>query len=235
MRQWLRKTTCEVCGKTEWKHNKTKTCSYACRDILRKRRREAKAKNGACPGCSRMALLSFKAGDFQVCSKKCTYRVIQQVWRAQHGSSAPRYAVHPRPLEVTCANCKKVFIPDRYNARFCSTTCRDRHFHKTHGAQKSQRRREAVEAHNKEIGQCALCEVRYDQIRLSTALGSRSNRGKFHKDHITPRSKNGSSTSENQRYLCWFCNLARTDIDAKWDAAIAAAGRAFWRNVKAIR
>jgi 5-methylcytosine-specific restriction endonuclease McrA len=59
--------------------------------------------------------------------------------------------------------------------------------------------------------------------------------GLFQKDHIVPRSKGGTDDPSNLRHLCWFCNSARKDIDAKYDAAIAVAGRAFWSAIQSLR
>ncbi len=65
-------------------------------------------------------------------------------------------------------------------------------------------------------------------------LGSTMSNGAsvFHKDHIIPRAKGGSDESWNTRFLCWFCNMARKDMDAKYDNAIRASAIAFWAHIK---
>jgi len=55
-------------------------------------------------------------------------------------------------------------------------------------------------------------------------------KAKFHRDHIDPRRNGGGDHDDNRRWLCWFCNVARQDLDPVCDDAIAAAGRAFWAN-----
>lgn len=53
----------------------------------------------------------------------------------------------------------------------------------------------------------------------------------FMKDHITPLSKGGLSEDSNIRYLCWFCNMTRKDIDIKYDLAIKMAAISFWKEI----
>ena len=91
----------------------------------------------------------------------------------------------------------------------------------------------ARQAFNQKIGHCALCLTSHEKILPPSAFGMRryNKAATFHTDHIIPISKGGDNAEANRRYLCWFCNSARLDMDAKCDAAIAAAGRAFWAIV----
>jgi hypothetical protein len=127
--------------------------------------------------------------------------------------------------------CGTPFSQKRPNEYFCSSKCFDgwRYLHKKKD-QIAKRR----EARYQAMSPCALCGVDYQTILTAKCLGSRMHQQKFVKDHILPRSHDGDDSPDNLRNLCWFCNTARRDISSDYDKAIAAAGKAFWDEIRKL-
>lgn len=202
----------------------------ACRVARATAQRLASAPEAACAVCGGVRPLLFRAGAWRVCSQRCRQSSYNAVLERGH----PRLK-HPerlRPAEQTCAECARVFAPKRYDQRFCSSPCNDR-WHSAHGRKADTRRAKAQaeqEARWKAIGRCALCGTATDQLRPRTEFGATTWRGwgLYQRDHVLPRSHGGDDSPENLRWLCWFCNVTRQNIDGAHDRLIAAAGRAFW-------
>ena len=76
-----------------------------------------------------------------------------------------------------------------------------------------------------------------DLIAVPSSLGvnSRVKDVKVHQDHIIPRTHGGTDDPSNLRWLCWFCNLARTSMSITFDSAVSDAGKAFWSALRAIK
>jgi len=131
--------------------------------------------------------------------------------------------------------CGVEYKPQRYDQRFCSIPCSDQWHIKfgIKGRNKRAKINAARECLNIEVDTCTLCGTSYDQIIPPIELGiyRGSSKAKFHKDHIIPRANGGDDTTDNLRYVCWFCNVARQNLDSQYDTAIAAAGKAFWNEM----
>lgn len=243
MAQWRRiPVTCLVCGQTVIKNNKAETCSLACREALKRRRLIEASPVEACPVCGEVTPLWRTAKGTRVCSERCKGIVFAR-GRRQRDWGAWRRAQPERQLLVgsarPCDYCATDYTVKRYDQRFCSRKCFDRwrwnigeKGPKTRAAQAVLRSERAAS-----IGSCALCGVPHERIVPARDLGvtRRNASGFFHLDHILPRAHGGTDDPTNVRYLCWFCNLARFDVSHAYDAAVAAAGRAFWAEVTRIR
>lgn len=213
------KIICSNCGTPVVRSNRVETCSMKCRGELRlKNLIEANPAN-ECPVCGEQKNLIYRARKIRVCSSKCASTI--------HGRyhHKLRQLLPPRSNNFPCAQCETPFKQQRSANRFCSSSCHDkwRHFHfkKTAISEKREMRYRAMSP-------CVLCKVTYDRIRTAKSLGSNMHPQKFCWDHIHPRSHGGDDHESNKRSLCWFCNTARRDISPDHDAAIAAAGKAFW-------
>ena len=207
-----------------------------CRDVLRRRRAEARAPIAECSVCGETGRLSHRAGKISVCSKRCQSTVYGRLSRASRNFKAE--AERRRRLlgtSLTCERCGQGYVVKRSDQRFCSKPCAERWYH--HNGPKGEHRRakrcKELAERSAAIGSCVLCGVRHDRIVPASELGSRGRNGValFHRDHIIPRAHGGTDDESNLRYLCWFCNTARMTIDAIHDGAIAAAGKAFWSNI----
>lgn len=230
------KVECIVCGQVKLSVNKTKTCGYECRERLRRARRLESSETGPCPACGETAPLQFKAYDYRVCSVKCRHLVFARKRRLAPGyryEGATTKLVSTDP--IACAHCGTTFTPDRHNARFCSTKCRDGFYSREPNtrARRLERAKVKREEKNKRIRSCALCGTKEKHILTPDQLGGKYGAGsKFHSDHIVARSNGGESNGDNLRFVCWFCNQAKRDIDNAYDSAVASASRAFWREIR---
>lgn len=239
--QWREvRVTCVVCGKTVIKNNRQQTCSLACREVQRQQRRLAAAPVDACPICGRHAPLVRKVLDQRVCSARCKgvfwERMARKPRDVQREASDRLARTGLLGSSRPCEQCGELYIVKRYDTRCCSRRCADLWRWK-HG--KSQRlaeqRRIARGQRDAEIGACALCRTSHTWLRPLASFGSQQKNANvlFHRDHITAKSRGGSAERNNLRYVCWFCNYTRRAMDVTHDAAIAAAGRAFWKHVNA--
>lgn len=230
------RVTCKVCGNEVIKSNKQETCSVACARRLLTQRRKERAQVAECPCCKVVAPLEWRVRDVQVCSKRCSYVLNARFFRQKDDWHHAKYKqLHARAAEGTCVCCGAVFIPRRYDQRFCTTRCGD-NWSLRYGKKGENRRRkvdEAREQRNREAGACALCGTPHTRIIPPGLLGLRSKgaKAKFHSDHIVPRFNGGHDGDDNRRYVCWFCNVARQNLDAQFDPAISAAGKAFWAAI----
>lgn len=129
----------------------------------------------------------------------------------------------------TCRRCGVAFMAKHARALFCSSRCSDNHRYNTNPTEKNRIRAKRVLRYQA-IGECALCGIRYSAIKTIKDLGGgmRNGAAVFMKDHIIPRAAGGSDDESNRRYLCWFCNMTRKDMDARHDEAIRQAAVAFW-------
>lgn len=139
--------------------------------------------------------------------------------------------------ERECSYCQKVFLAVHKDKKFCSKRCEWKfgyHFGNS-GKTRKIKARENLLAKSMAIGNCQLCGVLYSDIKTLKELGSTmfNSASIFHKDHMTPLSKGGLDIPGNIRYLCWFCNFARKDIDTSHDGAIKNASAAFWDYIHA--
>jgi len=90
------------------------------------------------------------------------------------------------------------------------------------------RQKEREEQAN-QVGYCRLCGVKRENIMSPKELGKTDREGGyFHLDHIVPKSKGGSDKKSNLRWLCWFCNQSRGNMEGQ-DQAVATASKAFWK------
>lgn len=236
MEHWKRfRITCASCGEAVLRGNKSETCSIKCRDILKKKRRLDSARVSLCPICGVSAKLSVTASGTKVCSERCKTVVWQRLDRRKGSRALKDIQKTHLGADRPCVTCGEIMLVTRHDLRFCSTKCADK-WNYAHGAKGINRRKKtaaALHAKNESIGKCALCHTHYTRIVAASVLGrtSKAASALFHHDHKIPKSKGGVDGPPNRRYLCWFCNLARLDIDAKHDNAIAAAGRAFWKSL----
>lgn len=139
---------------------------------------------------------------------------------------------HPK----ICINCGIAFIAFHKNKNsFCSGKCLDKYHYKNGRKGDKQRVKNKSRLLEKSslIGKCNLCGIEYNKIKTMKDLGSTmlNAASVFHKDHIIPLSKGGLNDSNNIRYLCWFCNFSRKDIDIKYDEAIKQSSISFWEII----
>lgn len=137
-----------------------------------------------------------------------------------------------------CTYCNVSFNAAHKDKKYCSQSCLDKdHYHngKKGKYQKDKNKKRLLEK-SKNICNCELCGINYLDIKTLKDLGSNMYNGNsiFHKDHIIPKSKDGADFEENTRYLCWFCNMSRKDIDSKYDEAIKQASISFWKKIKLL-
>ncbi len=210
---------CANCGKSIIRANEVKTCSMKCREEFRVKRLLEINPPDKCPVCGGLKNLIYNARKTSVCSVKCAATIHG---RYNHGL---RKLLPPRSDCFPCLQCQTPFKQKRSANRFCSSSCHDKwrysHFKKTSISEKREMR-------YRRMSPCVLCGVDYERIRTAKSLGSNMHAQKFCWDHIHPISHGGEEHDSNKRSLCWFCNTARRDISTDHDAAIAAAGRAFW-------
>lgn len=235
---WKRyKVVCENCGAESLKSNKSKTCGIKCRDELRVKRNFEASPVMACPACLRIARLTVTAKGERVCSISCR-AAIWSKQRSERDWEAYKQERYKRPelgSICKCLKCNEEYVQKRYDAKFCSVRCSDS-WNILYGNKGKNRREKLANAKMKkesEIGSCALCGVHHESIVIENDLGKTKKNGtsKFHEDHVETRSKGGSDDPGNKRWLCWFCNLARMDMDSVHDSAVAAAGAAFWKVI----
>jgi hypothetical protein len=136
-------------------------------------------------------------------------------------------------MRRSCDRCGADFEMLRHNARFCGKRCLNEWYRDAHRPRRQARASQAAEKRNRGIGSCSLCGTQQGEILEPRLLGMRTHNGsaKFHRDHILPKSKGGGDDAGNRRWLCWVCNSLRMDMDQKHDAAVGAAGLAFWRTI----
>ena len=132
-----------------------------------------------------------------------------------------------------CSWCKKEYKSFHNRGKFCSSSCIDKDRYHNKPNRKALVKAKQIKIYTA-IGQCELCEVSYQEIKTMKDLGSTMYNGAsvFYKDHIIPQSKGGDDSEENTRFLCWFCNMARKDMDSKYDEAIRKSAIAFWEELK---
>lgn len=210
-----------------------------CRSALKKKRMTEAAPVGECPKCHETKPLIYKAHHLRVCSEKCRHAVFSRLYVQEFGWKHNRtLEFHTVAESATCKHCGKTFKPKRYDQSFCSGKCSGRWAYGQggKGARKRARDEKRREEFNRRVGKCALCQTSHDKIRSQRELGigGKTGAAKFHGDHIIPKSRGGTEDAANKRYLCWFCNLSRKDLDVKFDQAIAEAGKAFWRWIAKI-
>lgn len=208
----------------------------SCREENR-RQKQQELPFKECPNCGTFAPLIYKVFNYNVCSKKCKGAAYNRVYRIGYIYVPPK---HERVgVEKICDYCQAAYTSKRYRQRFCSDKCAG-NWHYNFGSKGQNRKRKSHEKREKlynEIKFCTLCGVEKQDIRTLPELGAHKNsisRGLFQRDHIVPKSQNGGDSEDNLRWLCWFCNLSRKDINLKYDSAIAAAGKAFWNTIKKI-
>lgn len=234
--QWKRFTVnCAMCGKTVVKSNPQETCGLKCRWDLAKKRELESSPVGMCPFCGELKPLARVVKGSRVCSRRCAV----SIWRRttderRRGSKSRARLLGPINSSMPCKYCGVTFRQKKANHVFCSTRCGDRwaNEHGVKGKNLRAKKARRAEDRDRSIGLCSLCGVLWYDIRTMRDLGGvRKNAGaRFHMDHITPKCRGGTET----RPLCWFCNLAKLDMNPMVDAAIAAAGRAFWAQVKLL-
>lgn len=140
--------------------------------------------------------------------------------------------------KLKCIYCNKEFMAVHRDKKFCNKNCEWAYGYKFGNRGKNSRAR--IKEKQVErfilIGKCELCEISYLEIKTMKDLGSTMMNAAsvFHKDHILPQSKGGQDTPENTRYLCWFCNMSRKDMDSKYDEAIKQSSIAFWKEIKLL-
>lgn len=240
--QWRRITvTCLACGKTVVKNNHAETCSIQCREALRRLRHAGQSAVGPCEVCGVTGPLIKRVHGRGVCGHRCASTLYARLLRRPARDTGRERIRRTGVLGTTrpCLSCAEPYQVRRYDQRFCSIRCRGQ-WEIRHGNKGIKRRAKAaveLARRNKAIGRCALCRTSYRRLRPSSEMGRRSANGKclFHWDHCIPKSRGGADHASNRRYLCWFCNHARMDISESHDAAIAAAGRAFWKAVHRMR
>jgi HNH endonuclease len=231
-RKWIR---CAACGETKKIPDNQTLCSMKCRSLAL-RQRQAEMPRGKCEVCDKIAVLMYRAHELKVCSQRCRYRAYARLRRKTHPY---KWSPVPRGATGDCAYCKTTFTLCRYDQRFCSIKCNNNwHYHfGTKGIALRAKKKAERERAYAEIGTCALCGTKREKLLTMIELGGSKKavaRGIFHRDHIIARSKGGADASSNRRWLCWFCNLTRKDIDHEYDSAIAAAGKAFWKEIDKI-
>lgn len=229
---------CVVCGKVKQATERgQKTCSITCRGVLRTQTARETAVVGICPGCGQYLPLPHRCREQLVCSAVCYYRIYPRTPRSGKSSvrELPRSPAEALPTEVECVQCGAKYIPSRRNHRFCSRRCNNNWQHQSGQSGVNQRAKMAakIEERDSKITSCVLCGTENSHIKSPQDLGLtwRSAKSRFHQDHIVPYVSGGTHDADNIRIVCWFCNLARHNLDVKYDAAIVAAGAAFWQNV----
>ena len=214
---------CENCGKTYETSNATKCCSVTCRDELRRKRIRESAPRGECPVCGAEEILYWTAFGTRVCSVKCVRVINQRKWRGVDLANER----NKRPKAISCAWCSKEFAPRRFDSKFCSRQCKLLYF---------RNKRKAERADRRNVDECSLCGVSIAAIPTAEEIGFMSfgeyaRSAKTHTDHIVPRALGGRENADNLRVVCWMCNHIRGTIDQRYDAAVAAASRAFWTTI----
>lgn len=214
------------------------SCSMACRVARQAAARLERATLGECPGCGERRPLTHQAQGHGFCGeRKCAARVRASLYH--YGSPKQKHPIRLRPAALTCPICQAVFAPKRYDQRCCSIPCNNR-WQSQYGTKSRSWRTQALARRRKRweaIGCCALCQTPTAGLVPMSALGGRRKNAAalYHRDHILPRNAGGGDEPENLRWLCWFCNSARQDMDAAHDAMIAAAGSAFWEAYRVGR
>lgn len=218
---------CPICGKEKNFQWRQKTCSTECMIESRKRKQQT-SDVGKCGACDRVLPLPYKVLGVRTCSLRCRGNAYARIYRT---GRAYVYVKQEKGGTRACEQCGMHFECRTYNQKFCSNKCGDnwryRHGKREKVAAKRASRQNRISG---EIQCCALCGTETENLRLASEFGAAGRRISFclyHRDHITPISHGGSDEQVNLRWLCWFCNLARSNM-TKVDAAIAAAGRAFW-------
>jgi predicted nucleic acid-binding Zn ribbon protein len=233
---WKRyEVTCAVCGAKVTKSNPQRTCGISCREALKRKERLDKAPVGTCPFCGEVKPLSHKFACGLVCSSKCGISMWHRANKDERvGSRARTEAFPPLNSSMKCKLCGKAFPQKKSDHVFCSDRCMDKwaNRHGLKGRNLRAKKLRLVTERDSAIGSCSLCGVLWSDIRTISELGSARKFGvsRFHMDHAVPRCRGGVAT----RPLCWFCNNARADMDPATDPAIAAAGRAFWAQIKLL-
>ena len=227
---WKRyEVTCACCGAKVVKSNPQKTCGMKCRAELARRLASESAPVGICPFCGEEKKLPHLVKGRPVCSRRCSI----SIWRRltderRRGSKSRARLLGPINSSMPCKCCGVTFKQKKANHFFCSTKCGDKWSldHGVKGANVRAKKARLAEERDRSIGSCSLCGVSWHDIKTIRELGSDRKYAvcRFHMDHITPKCRGGTET----RPLCWFCNLAKLDMDPSVDPAIAAAGRAFW-------
>lgn len=143
-----------------------------------------------------------------------------------------------KTYKKVCKTCKNNYSTHHNRSKFCSKNCGNKYNY--HYGNRGVKQKERV--HNKrydrysKIGNCELCGIDYRDIKTMKDLGSRMHNAAsvFMKDHINPKSHGGDDSDNNTRYLCWFCNMTRKDIEPKFDSAIKEAAISFWKELNKI-
>lgn len=224
--------TCAVCGIVVRKTARQKTCSMKCRELLRQRIVEASSPTAQCPFCGEIRKLVRTARGTKVCSARCKAaiwsRYIDDLRRGQDVGLRWRGPINSHQK---CRMCDVVFSQKKSNHLYCSSSCADKWAfrHGTKGENLRAKNNAIRQMRDEGIGRCTLCNVPWSEIVTPKSLGSRKRYGtaRFHDDHIVPKARGGVVL----RPLCWFCNIAKSDMDPQIDFAIAAAGRAFWAAI----
>lgn len=221
--------TCVVCGARAHKFHPTQTCSRRCMGILSKNKHQESCPVGICPVCKQETKLLYGLHEIRVCSLRCRSTMGGRIFNEQRGI---RFHSETR----ICDECGKEYVATQKRQRCCSIACiRKLHAKPSeHKRQLQQKARDKVRQRlEKQISRCSLCGISYANIITPREFGMRSGSGKskFQIDHIVPRGNGGDDNIDNVRYVCWFCNVARQDLDSKYDSAIVAAGKAFWEEI----
>ncbi len=228
---------CLVCEIIFGSSNRAIVCSYKCNSILKLKERVGKSETRLCSICSEIKPLIYKSYDKLVCSRRCVVNYNARVFRVKN-NTANRYNLKFYKLneQKKCIVCEAEFKTKNWQQRFCESKCRDKWRYINGKKEKQQLKREKnnlkIELETKE---CGLCKTKVENIKTKMELGiHKFSTSKLEKDHILPYSKGGSNVNENIRYICWFCNRSRINLDLMYDKVIAETGRVFWAEINKI-
>lgn len=221
---WNRyEVTCAHCGWRGIKNNKQLTCSLKCRAALQKQRTFEKRQNTSCVACGAMPALRTMMGQ-ACCSSRCS----QRLRMVKIGTWSKKLRKVPDKTPFQCQYCGKSVIRKYHRQIACSKRC-SRNLRWLRQSMVRKKERLALE---EKYGKCALCHTAISKIIPMNVFGSARSDGylRLHRDHIRPRSKNGTDDNGNLRYICWVCNIRRLNL-VGIDAAIAKSSAIFWEEI----
>lgn len=164
--------------------------------------------------------------DQKYCSKQCGQNLFARNKRGYIKDAVCSYCGVPLRTK------KRVRIDKSYTYRYCSALCNKRHYYlrlREDGRYQQVLMRRKEHKLGREVGDnCKICNTPFSKVIRFQGYSARKT--SIHIDHIVPKSLGGSSSPDNLREVCWFCNSVRGNSPIP-DAVIKATARVFWSEL----